>query len=164
MYTLNCVQVKKGTHLAPFELWYGYSPTVNYFEVFGRKCYILNVIKNGKLDAKSEEGIFLGYSTRSKDYKCLNTNNNKIMESVNVNFDEYTEVHKVVPMKRPKEYKSFVYFSKGIPIEEDFANQVTNQQQVIVIVKSHPMSIKLHLGTELHLYAKLYNEVDTYTF
>ena len=38
--TLNRVQVKKGTHLTPFELWYGYSPDVKYFKVFGSKCYI----------------------------------------------------------------------------------------------------------------------------
>ena len=71
-YTLNYVQV--GTHSTPFELWYGYSPNVKYFKVFGRKCQILKDVRNGKLDAKSEEGIFLGYSTRSKAYKCLNTN------------------------------------------------------------------------------------------
>ena len=56
--------------------------------MFGRKCYILKDVRNGKLDAKSEEGIFPGYSTRSKAYKCLKTNTNKILESENVNFDE----------------------------------------------------------------------------
>ena len=84
------MQVNKGTHLTPFELWYGYSPNVKYFKVFGRKCYILKDFRNGKLDAKSEEGIFLGYFTRSKAYKCLNTNTNKVVESVNGKFDEYT--------------------------------------------------------------------------
>ena len=29
IYTLNCVQVKKGTHSTPFELWYGYAPNLN---------------------------------------------------------------------------------------------------------------------------------------
>ena len=66
VYTLNRIQVKKGTHSTPFELWYGYSPNVKYFKVFGRECYILKYFGNGKLDAESEEGIFLGYSTRSK--------------------------------------------------------------------------------------------------
>ena len=102
VYTLNCVQVKKGTHLTPFELWYGYSPNVKYFKVFGSKCYILKEFKNGKLDAKSEEGIFLGYSKRSKAYKCLNTNTNKVVESENVNFDEYTKVYEAEPMKEQK--------------------------------------------------------------
>ena len=102
---LNHVQVKKGTHSTPFELWYGYPPNVKYFKVFGSKCYILKDARNGKFDAKSEEGIFLGYSTISKAYKCLNTNTNKVVESANVNFDEYTKVYEVESMKKLKEYK-----------------------------------------------------------
>ena len=105
VYTLNHAQVKKGTHSTPFELWYGYSPNVKYFKVFGSKCYILKDFKNGKLDEISEEGIFLGYSIRSKAYKCLNTNTNNIVESANVNFDEYIKVSEAEPMKEPKEYK-----------------------------------------------------------
>ena len=73
-YTLSRVQVKKGIHSTPFELWYGYSANIKYFKVFGRKCYIIKDFRNGKLDAKSEEGIVLGYSTRIKAYKCLNIN------------------------------------------------------------------------------------------
>ena len=60
------------------------------FKAFGSKCYILKDFRNGKLDAKYEEGIFLGYSIRSKAYKCLNTNTSKVVESTNMNFDEYT--------------------------------------------------------------------------
>ena len=60
--------------------------------MFGCRYYILKEYKNGKFDAKSDEGIFLGYSTRSKAYKCLNINTNKIVESVNVKVDEYEDV------------------------------------------------------------------------
>ena len=81
---------------------------MKHFKVFGRKCYILKDTRNGKFDAKSDEVIFLGYSIRSKAYKCLNTNTNKIVESANVNFDEYIEVHDAEPIKRLEEYKSFV--------------------------------------------------------
>ena len=95
VYTLNRVQVKKCTHLTPFELWYGYPPNVKYFKIFGSKCYILKDDRSGKFDAKSDERIFLGYSTRSKAYKCLNTNTYKIVESVNVKVDEYTKLHEV---------------------------------------------------------------------
>ena len=47
IYTLNRVQVKKCTHSMPFELWYGYSPNVKYFKVFGSKCFILKDFRNG---------------------------------------------------------------------------------------------------------------------
>ena len=90
--------------------------------VFWRKCHILKNVRNGKLDEKSDEGIFLGYSTRSKVYKCLNTNTNKIVESVNVNFDEFVEEHEVESAKEPKQYRSFIYFYDGITNEEDAMN------------------------------------------
>ena len=32
VYTLNRVQVKKGTNSTPYELWYGYAPNVKYFK------------------------------------------------------------------------------------------------------------------------------------
>ena len=72
---------------------------MKYFKVFGRKYYILKVNIKGKLDTKSEEGIFLRYSTKTKAHKCLNTNTKKVVESTNVNFDKCTKVHGAKPMK-----------------------------------------------------------------
>ena len=89
IYTLNRVQVKKYTNYTLFELWYGYAPNVKYFNIFRSKCYIFKDNRNQKLDAKSDEGIFLGYSTKSKAYKCLNSNTNKVVESANVKVDEF---------------------------------------------------------------------------
>ena len=127
VHTLNHVQVKKGTNATPFELWYGHSPSVKHFKVFGCKCYILKDARNGKFDAKTDEGIFLGYSTRSKTYKYLNTNTNKIVESANVNFDEHAKVHVEEP-KKLDEYRTFIYSYEGMPIEEEAINQVEIQQ------------------------------------
>ena len=46
---------------------------MKYFQVFGSKCYILNDRENlGKFDAKSDKGIFLGYSTSSRAYRVYN--------------------------------------------------------------------------------------------
>jgi len=42
-------------------------PTVKYFHVFGSKCYILgDKDYRRKMDPKSDEGIFLGYSTNKR--------------------------------------------------------------------------------------------------
>ena len=92
VYALNRVQIKKGTNATPFELWYGHSPNVKHFKLFGCKLYILKELSNGKFDTKSDEGIFLGYFNRCKVYKCLNANTNKVVESANVKFDEHVEV------------------------------------------------------------------------
>ena len=57
---------------------------------------------------------------------CLNTNTNKVVESANVKFDEYTKVYEAEPMREHKEYKSFVYFYEGMCAEEDATNQDAN--------------------------------------
>ena len=42
----------------------------------------------GKFDAKSDEGIFLGYSLQSKAYRIYNKRTIIIEESIHVSFDE----------------------------------------------------------------------------
>ena len=64
--TLNQVQLKKGTNKTPYKLWYGYKPNVFYLRVFGSKFYILKYARKGNINAKSDEGIFLGHSNKIK--------------------------------------------------------------------------------------------------
>ena len=70
---------------------------MKYFRVFGSKCYILNDQENlEKFDAKSDEGIFLGYSTSSWAYKVYNKRTKTVMESINVKInDAITKVEMV---------------------------------------------------------------------
>ena len=135
VYTLNQVQIKKGTNATPFELWYDHSPNVKNFKVFGCKFYILKESRNEKFDVKSDKGIFLVYSTRRKTYKCLNVNTNKVVESENVKFDELTEVQNDEWTKKIEEYKSFVYFYEGMPNDGEVATQNDNQQKKIVFAE-----------------------------
>ena len=73
----------------PHELWYGKTPTVKYFKVFGSKCFIKRTNeKLGKFEPIADEGILLGYSSKSKGYKCYNKRLGKIVESIDVVVDE----------------------------------------------------------------------------
>lgn len=72
----------------PYELWFGYKPTTKYFKIFGRKFYIKRDDDIGNFDARSNEGIFLGYSTKSKTYWCYNKRLRNIVESASVKVDE----------------------------------------------------------------------------
>ena len=134
----------KGTHSTPFEVWYGYSPNVKYFKVYGRKCYIIKDKKNGKFDTKSEESIFLGYSIRSKAYKCLNTNTNKVVESTNVKFDEYTKVHnREVPDREVhNDYESdrLIEERRGKPRLSKYIKRHHPDEQIIGDKEARPMT------------------------
>ena len=67
-YTSNRVHLRYSLGKTPYELYKGRKPNISYFHPFGSKCYILRPIKDGvgKFDARSDEGIFLGYSLTSK--------------------------------------------------------------------------------------------------
>ena len=57
--------------------------------MFGSNCYILNDRENlGKFDTKSDEGIFLGYSTTSRAYRVFIKRTKTVMESINVKIDD----------------------------------------------------------------------------
>lgn len=109
VYVLNQVQLKKDTNKALYELWFGHKPTVSYFKNFGSKCFILKDERNGKFDSKGDEGIFLGYSTKSQTYKCLNKVTNKMIESANVRVDEFDDKNAEESTKEPEDYGRFTY-------------------------------------------------------
>jgi predicted nucleotidyltransferase len=90
-HIINLVFLRPGTTKTPYELWRGKKPTVKYFRVFGSTCYILRDRENlGKFDAKSDVGIFLGYSTTSKASRVYNSRTKIVMESINVVIDDET--------------------------------------------------------------------------
>ena len=74
----------------PYELWKSRKPNIGYFHTFDCKYFILNNEKENlaKFDLKSDEGIFMGYSTISKGYRVYNKRTLVIEESMHVLFDE----------------------------------------------------------------------------
>jgi hypothetical protein len=62
---------------------------VKYFRTFESKCYILRDRENlGKFDPKSDEGVFLGYSTNYRAYRVFKKRTETVMESINVVIDD----------------------------------------------------------------------------
>jgi hypothetical protein len=88
----NRVTLRIETKTTLYELWKGRKPTVEYFHVFGSKCYILpDRDHRRKMDPKSDEGIFLGYSTNRRAYRVFNSRTKVVMESISVVIDNVTE-------------------------------------------------------------------------
>jgi hypothetical protein len=77
-HIINRVYLRPETSRTSYEIWRG-----------GSICYIFRDRKNlGKFDPKSDEGIFLGYSTNSRAYRVYNTRTEIVMESINVVIDD----------------------------------------------------------------------------
>nr|CAN82044.1 hypothetical protein VITISV_020597 [Vitis vinifera] len=88
-YVLNRILLRPIFKKTPYELWKNKKANISFFKVFGCKCFILNTKDNlEKFDAKSDVGIFHGYSTSSKAFRVFNKRTMVVEESIHVIFYE----------------------------------------------------------------------------
>ena len=96
-------------NITPYKLWKGILDNVKYIKIFGSKCYIKRKDKNlGKFDSHVDEGIFIGYSCKRKEYRCYNLRPNKIVESINFTFDEdyvTKDDDEIIPSRKSEGYE-----------------------------------------------------------
>ncbi|KAJ9558844.1 hypothetical protein OSB04_013458 [Centaurea solstitialis] len=92
-YTQNRSIVNNRFGKTPYELINNQVPNIGHFRVFGCRCFVLNDTEDRhKLQAKSDEAIFIGYSKNSIAYRVYNKRTKMVMESSNVKFDPYAEM------------------------------------------------------------------------
>ncbi|KAI9198828.1 hypothetical protein LWI28_022706 [Acer negundo] len=95
-YIGNRVFLRPDTRQTSYELWRGRNPNINYFHTyvsyfhtFGSTFYILNDRDHlGKFDAKSNKGIFIGYTLNNRAYRVFNLKTQSIVKSSNVVIDD----------------------------------------------------------------------------
>ncbi|KAJ9555546.1 hypothetical protein OSB04_010160 [Centaurea solstitialis] len=88
-YTQNRSLIVKRFRRTAYELFRNRKPSIEHLHIFGCVCYILNNKDSlGKFDSKSDDGIFLGYSSISKTFRVFNKRRQAIEETIHVKFDE----------------------------------------------------------------------------
>nr|GFA34000.1 retrovirus-related Pol polyprotein from transposon TNT 1-94 [Tanacetum cinerariifolium] len=88
-FTQNRSIIHRRFNKTPYELINGRKPDISFLHVFGALCYPKNDCEDiGKLGAKGDIGFFIGYSADSCAYRIYNRGTKKIMETMNVSFDE----------------------------------------------------------------------------
>nr|GFA14722.1 retrovirus-related Pol polyprotein from transposon TNT 1-94 [Tanacetum cinerariifolium] len=88
-FTQNRSIIHRRFNKTPYELINRRKPDILFLYVFGALCYPKNDREDiGKLGAKGDIGFFIGYSANSCAYRVYNRRTKKIMETINVSFDE----------------------------------------------------------------------------
>ena len=89
-YIQNRTLVNKLVGNTPYFIMRRRKPTSKHLHVFGSKCYILkdNSEYVGKFDSKAFEAIFLGYSLERTTYRVYVIDQQKVMESMDVTFND----------------------------------------------------------------------------
>nr|GFB24741.1 integrase, catalytic region, zinc finger, CCHC-type, peptidase aspartic, catalytic [Tanacetum cinerariifolium] len=88
-FTQNRSIIHRRFNKTPYELINDRKPDILFLHVFGALCYPKNDREDiRKLGAKGDIGFFIGYSPDSCAYRVYNRRTKKIMETMNVSFDE----------------------------------------------------------------------------
>nr|GEZ11033.1 hypothetical protein [Tanacetum cinerariifolium] len=88
-FTQNCSIIHRRFNKTPYELINGRKLDISFLHVFGALCYPKNDREDiGKLGTKGYIGFFIGYSADFCAYRVYNRRTKKIMETMNVTFDE----------------------------------------------------------------------------
>nr|GEY91826.1 copia protein [Tanacetum cinerariifolium] len=92
-FTQNRSIIHKRFDKTPYKLMNNRKLNIKFFHVFGCRCYLVNDYDDvGKLKEKRDIGVFVAYSKESVVFRIYNKRTRKIHESVNVNFDEISEM------------------------------------------------------------------------
>nr|GEX23839.1 retrovirus-related Pol polyprotein from transposon TNT 1-94 [Tanacetum cinerariifolium] len=88
-YTQNRSIIHRRFNKTPYDLVQGRKLDISYLHVFWALCYPKNDREDiGKLGAKGDIGFFIRYYANFVVYKVYNRRTKKIMETMNVTFDE----------------------------------------------------------------------------
>nr|GFA83097.1 retrovirus-related Pol polyprotein from transposon TNT 1-94 [Tanacetum cinerariifolium] len=92
-FTQNRSIIHRRFNKTRYEFINGRKPDILFLYVFGALCYPKNDCEDiGKLGAKGDIGFFIGYSIDSCANRVYNRRTKKIIETMNVSFDELSAI------------------------------------------------------------------------
>nr|GFB77867.1 retrovirus-related Pol polyprotein from transposon TNT 1-94 [Tanacetum cinerariifolium] len=128
-FTQNRSIIHRRFNKTPYELINGRKPDISFLHVFGALCYPKNDREDiGKLGAKGDIGFFIGYSADSCAYRIYNRRTKKIMETMNVSFDELSRwlLNNAVQNPGFKTSTASTTIANNVPIPTNSSSHATN--------------------------------------
>ncbi|GJW44953.1 retrovirus-related pol polyprotein from transposon TNT 1-94 [Tanacetum coccineum] len=152
----------------PYELLRDRKPTLDYFRMFGSKCFILNAKDYlTKFDPKSYEGVFLGYSQNSKAYIILNKHTRKVEESLNVTFNETPLPSKTSPLVDDDlDEEDAIKVTEKKNLENDIVDETLEIDEIVNIKESrnHPLENVIGNLNQRTLRSQVQNQSNFFCF
>ena len=100
------------------------------------------------MDVKGDEDIFLGYSYKSKAYRCLNLSTHKIIESAHLRIDKFAKRSEEESKKELEDYRRFVYI-KPNTLPNTSVNKETSSTKPSIVIELQEVQT-MSQGPESH--------------
>nr|GEV92787.1 retrovirus-related Pol polyprotein from transposon TNT 1-94 [Tanacetum cinerariifolium] len=128
-FTQNRSIIRRRFNKTPYELINDRKQDISFLHVFGALCYPKNDREDiGKLCAKGDIGFFIGYSADSCAYIIYNRRTKKIMETMNVSFDELSAMAFEQRSLKPR-IQSMTYGQISLGLDLTYAPSTITTQQ-----------------------------------
>nr|GEU37028.1 reverse transcriptase domain-containing protein [Tanacetum cinerariifolium] len=128
-FTQNRSIIHRRFNKTPYKLINGRKLDISFLHVFGALFYPKNDREDiGKLGAKGDIGFFIGYSADSCAYRIYNRRTKKIMETMNVSFDELSAMAFEQRISKP-ELQSMTYGQISSELDLIYAPLTLMKQQ-----------------------------------
>ncbi|GKB50566.1 retrovirus-related pol polyprotein from transposon TNT 1-94 [Tanacetum coccineum] len=129
-YTQNRSIIHRRFDKTPYELINGRKSDMSFLHVFGALWYPKNDREDiGKLCAKCDIGFFVGYSANSYAYRVYNRRTKKIIETMNVKFDELSAMAFEQHNSKP-ELQSMTYRQINSGLDLTYAPSIITSQKL----------------------------------
>nr|GEW89541.1 integrase, catalytic region, zinc finger, CCHC-type, peptidase aspartic, catalytic [Tanacetum cinerariifolium] len=128
-FTQNRSIIHRRFNKTPYELINERKSDISFLHVFGALCYPKNDREDiVKLGAKGDIGFFIGYSPNSCAYRIYNQRTKKIIETMNVSFDELSAMAFEQRSSKPRlQSMTFGQISSGLDLTYALSTITTQQ-------------------------------------
>jgi histone deacetylase 1/2 len=116
VYLINRLPTSALNFAVPYEVIFHQKPDYTFLKIFGCACFpLLRPYNSHKFDFRSQECLFLGYSTSHKGYKCM-SKTGRIYISKDVIFNELRFPYHILFPSSPSSNPNTTYVSSSIPV------------------------------------------------
>lgn len=136
LVTANYIQNRcssRSVKSTPYEKWYNTKPDLSNLRIFGTHAFVhIPKEKRLKLDEKSRELIFVGYSENSKGWRFLDRSNDTVVISRDVKFIELNNGSNAFKKTLSPDIIeiSLDYSNQDVPVNEDQMNENESDRDI----------------------------------
>jgi hypothetical protein len=114
-YISNRIFLRSILYLTPFELRFGFKPSVSHFRPVGCKCFVLKHDNLDKFESRSFDSILPIYTPHGRSYQVYNVETNTVVESCEMIFNETAPYPcGVFECAGDKEMEESIFVDKGL--------------------------------------------------
>nr|GEU55138.1 hypothetical protein [Tanacetum cinerariifolium] len=142
-FTQNHSIIHKRFDKTPYELMNKRKPNIKFLRVFGCRCYLLNDYEDvGKLKAKGDIGVFVGYSKESAAFRIYNKQTCKIHESIMKTSTTDVETSKVeIPLNEEEVFHEVSKSFQGESSSSSLNDDVQQSLEEVILPQTNTQSI-----------------------